>query len=71
MRMFLLTFASFALPFLYLRYLLFRVPELSDEAIARIRSCQRLGDGILALLDSDTDTPDSSSKEPGRMSDWL
>ncbi len=40
--MFLLTFASLELLFLYLRYLLFRVTELYDEAIARIRSSQGL-----------------------------
>jgi hypothetical protein len=42
MRMFLLTFASLAILFLYLRYLLFRLPEPYDHATARIRSSQRL-----------------------------
>jgi hypothetical protein len=40
--MFLLTFASLAILFLYLRYLLFRLPEPYDQATARIRSSQRL-----------------------------
>jgi hypothetical protein len=41
-RMFRLTFASLALLFLYLRCLLVRVTEFHDEAIARIRSSQRV-----------------------------
>jgi hypothetical protein len=40
--MFFLTFASLALLFLYLCYLLFRVTEFYDQAIARIRRSQRL-----------------------------
>jgi hypothetical protein len=47
LRMFFLTFASLALLFLYLCYLLFRVTELYDQAIARIRRGQMAEDGIL------------------------